>query len=609
MKKSIYHILYIVIAILAVGCTDTGVGESKRDPQASDTLYTEAAAMAAHATQPGSERALLIIDSAEIVGNLQPYDAQFLRARVYCQSYDDMRLDSAIIICELLMEEDSVKMNDIRTEEVLEVLVNACRQQRDDEGELRWATQLVNHCYKKGWETEALRNEAEVGVILTHLGSIDEGLAKIDSVIVKLDGIRKFNELDACIIAMKRKIVVLKENRGGTAESGEMIKNVAQRMLDMLADYEQHPDDYRDGTYREPPEEQLSGYIDFYRSQAWSYLAYAYASMEFRTRSSELGVKGSVSHNSKLRSQNSELSRHYLDLFLQSYYGQTLNGRESSAAIYVLLGDYDRMLAIYDEWEREMGGDTLNAYYATILRDRATAARARGHNAEAYNLMCRHNALAQQLSNRLLQSKAHLYAARFRAQEQQREIDRQHARMRHVQTIGSSIAIGALLILLFALYALRQWRKTQRRNRILAQQITEASRMKIENEKLKNEKSPDTTATQAIKQSSNQELFSELCNLIEREKLFLNPNFDRQMLMDRTGLSKEQIGAAFSPSRFPTFVRELRLDHAVRMMNEHPDLTIEQVCLASGFANADTFTRNFRVKYGMTPTTYIRSIT
>ena len=39
-------------------------------------------------------------------------------------------------------------------------------------------------------------------------------------------------------------------------------------------------------------------------------------------------------------------------------------------------------------------------------------------------------------------------------------------------------------------------------------------------------------------------------------------------------------------------------------MNGQPDLTIEQVCLASGFTSADTFTRNFRAKYGMTPTAY-----
>ncbi|MBR3413096.1 MAG: AraC family transcriptional regulator, partial [Bacteroidales bacterium] len=51
-------------------------------------------------------------------------------------------------------------------------------------------------------------------------------------------------------------------------------------------------------------------------------------------------------------------------------------------------------------------------------------------------------------------------------------------------------------------------------------------------------------------------------------------------------------------------VRELRLDYAIRLLNDQPDLTVEQVSQASGFTSADTFTRNFRAKYGMTPTTY-----
>ena len=34
------------------------------------------------------------------------------------------------------------------------------------------------------------------------------------------------------------------------------------------------------------------------------------------------------------------------------------------------------------------------------------------------------------------------------------------------------------------------------------------------------------------------------------------------------------------------------------------DIPDEQVCQASGFTSADTFTRNFRAKFGMTPTAY-----
>ena len=48
-------------------------------------------------------------------------------------------------------------------------------------------------------------------------------------------------------------------------------------MLDLLADYEQHPDEYHDGTYREPPEHLRPGYIDFYRAQAYMFMVEAYA--------------------------------------------------------------------------------------------------------------------------------------------------------------------------------------------------------------------------------------------------------------------------------------------------------------------------------------------
>lgn len=47
-------------------------------------------------------------------------------------------------------------------------------------------------------------------------------------------------------------------------------------MVERLADYEQHPDDYHDGSYREPADEDRADYIDFYRNRAYGYLAEAY---------------------------------------------------------------------------------------------------------------------------------------------------------------------------------------------------------------------------------------------------------------------------------------------------------------------------------------------
>ena len=67
MQNIKHLILYIILALFAVSCVNTD-NNVKYEPQPIDTLYTEEAAMAIFDHNP--ERALLILDSAVIVGNL-----------------------------------------------------------------------------------------------------------------------------------------------------------------------------------------------------------------------------------------------------------------------------------------------------------------------------------------------------------------------------------------------------------------------------------------------------------------------------------------------------------------------------------------------------------
>lgn len=623
-----------MIALLTfAGCTD-GSTKDKRISQPTDKHYTEKAVMDTYAEQ--LELALHIIDSAEMVGDLTAFHADLLRAVVYSRTGEDMKYDSAILIGEQLMRNDKVRSDAGLQEDVLELLLNACRMRKDYEQALHWATQLGELYRTQGEETEALRNDAEIGAFLIRIGQQTEGLTKIDSVIHQLDGKRKFNELDALIIALKRKAEICNE----IGLYNDMILS-ARHMLDHLSDYEQHPDEFHDGTIREPADKERPGYIDFYRGKAYAYMAIAYAGLE-----------------------SSAESLKYLALYEQTTAGQSVTGRFMIAPALGKLGDYDRMLAIYDEVEQQLGTDTLNANYSGILRGRAETAEAQGRHADANGYWRRHADLTKLLNDQLLQSKAHLYAARYHAQEQENEIELHREAARRATISRTTIGFIGLLVFLFALYAAIQWRKTQRRNRILAQQITNAVEYKEKYKELKRSvednhsgelnagldgfsgdsgkfeirpqedrdlKTPtpesqianpagptthnaqlniphSTPLTSNYLELSDAELFASLRDLIEREKLFLNPHFERQTLIKRTGLSKERIGAAFAQGsgheRLTTLVRELRLDYAVRLMNEQPDLTVEQVCQASGFANADTFTRNFRAKYGMTPTAY-----
>ena len=249
-KKTLYLLYMSVVALLLTGCTGGGTS-GKRVPQAGDTLYTEERAMAIYDSLP--ERALLILDSAEVVGNMTDYRAGLFRAKVLSKSTAMQQQDSAVIICEALLRHDEAQRNIVFRGDVLELLVNASRMRHDYEEMVHWTTELAELQRRQGLATEALRTDADLGLAMTHIGQVDEGLAKIDNAIQRLGMTTKFNELDAWLIAARRKINVLQEQEMGYDEMIALASQIQQRLDDFAA----HPDDYHDGTYREPPKEDI----------------------------------------------------------------------------------------------------------------------------------------------------------------------------------------------------------------------------------------------------------------------------------------------------------------------------------------------------------------
>lgn len=581
MRQVTYLYIIGLVAVLAA-CTGCGNG-STGGPQPTERPFDEERAMSYMAHEP--ERALQMIDSAETAGSLTDFRADMLRARVYCRTYDSPRIDSAIVIGERLMQHDSIKADyDIR-QDVLEILQDAYRTERDYEEALRWSVQLSDLFREHGMEMGLLRNDVEIGALLFRLGQEQEGLARLDSVADILKGTRDVQSMDVAIIALKRKAEVCCE-----AERYADVIPVAQQMLDLLDDFEQHANEFSASTTL--PAEQYPGYIDFYRSKAYAYLAAA------------------------------QKSREYLALYDKTDAGQTFQGRFMIAPTLGRIGLYDRMLSIYDEAERQLGNDTLNANYAQILRDRAEAAGAQGRHTAAADYWQRYAYLQEQLSDTLLAGKAHLFAARYHAQEQQREIERQKSGRRTATLIGVGTTICCVLTLLFAAYAIRQRRKTERKNSVLVGQISEAIDYKKKYEALKYPSQPPAGASEASgllgqpdqpqpaadPLADDNALFEQLSGAIIRERMYLDPHFGRQTLADRFGISNQRIGAAFaqgSPhASLPSYISELRLGYSCQLLHDRPDMTIDEVAVASGFTNYAVYARSFKKRYDVTPTEY-----
>lgn len=313
----------------------------------------------------------------------------------------------------------------------------------------------------------------------------------------------------------------------------------------------------------------------------------------------------------QMRGQSKEAAYNYAQ-YAQSDYGQGIEGRINGCDYLMAANRYEEAADIYtnlDQFIKEWGYDydletirqnMLPKFRANYLSGRKDSAlRVAMQIAEVYD-----TALVRQK-----RSESAELATIYDTQGKERKILEQRAENRLVTAISIAIAILALLILAFAVYIFHQWRNTKKKNRILVDQINEVLEYK---KKCKKEQTSEPVAISDMTTLSDEQLFLCLRDLIENEKLFLKPDFGRQTLIEHTGLSKERIGAAFAQGSdsvsLPAYVRELRLDYAVRLMNDQPDIAVEMVSQSSGFTNADTFTRNFRAKFGMTPTTYKQTL-
>lgn len=592
-----------------MGCKGSGDEEL---PVSTDTVYTEKAVLDIYGSDP--QRALTMIDSGLLVGTLDEDRATLLRARVYCYSPDEWPLDTVNQMLEGLLESDFAQENPDNRQAVLDLLVYASRRRSDNVAYLRWATEKADFCRQQGEETEALRTEAEIGAILTNMGEVENGLSKLDGVIAALDKQRHFNEMEACIIALKRKIYVLCD-----IDRYDEVIPLANRMIEKLNDYREHPDDYDDGSFRLPPnEEKRLDYCDFYTSQAYSYLMIAYADLSSQQsavssqHATQDGGSPLPANRYPLPASYLDSSRYYLALFEKSNYSNTLVGKMMLAAAYLRLGQYSKVQPLYDEIEARMGADTINSDYAILLRGRAIMAEAAGNYYAANNYRKRYNNLKETLNKQLLESRAHEYAARYHLQEEEAKVVAEQQKVKNSRRMIIGLTIFALVALGFIAQLLFLRKSIDRKNKMLAKRLAEAMRVKSEREEVQEEADEASDEEPApadeestLQEMSDEQLFAFLCEVIVNEKLFLDPDFGRQVLMERFQLSERRIGTAFSlGGGLPNFIREHRLEHACQLLTDSPDMPISTIALECGFSSPIVFNRAFKARYEITPSYY-----
>ena len=282
-------------------------------------------------------------------------------------------------------------------------------------------------------------------------------------------------------------------------------------------------------------------------------------------------------------------------------------------------GRYQETVPVYQTLIQQVRehGDTLGEMMNTAKWGLAWVYEKMGNYQQATELYSQVLDIQDTLKNRKARKNAQELAAVYKAQEQEKTILQQQAENTRQQAILIIELLALFAVIALAVIVIVKNRAIHRKNQLLAAQITEAVNYKqmywdekrAQKQAQKQAQTPKPAAvSDDLKELSDEQLFLHINEVVMKERLFLDPNFGRQAIIDRFQLSKDRVGAVFSKGsehvRLNTFILQLRLEYAAHLLINEPERTIVQIAADSGFGSSPYFSDRFRQHYGMTPSDF-----
>ena len=197
----------------------------------------------------------------------------------------------------------------------------------------------------------------------------------------------------------------------------------------------------------------------------------------------------------------------------------------------------------------------------------------------------------------LQESEAQEYAARYHANEQERKIQDAESRLVRKNLVIVAVVVLLFLSVCFLYFAFRQRRTISEKNRALVRMIDEQARAQ--------------EAAQNSTPAPDPELFRSIDKAIREERLYANPNLQRQDILNRFSIGRKTLTDLLSAyadgQSFTAYINAMRLQDAVHLLKEEPDMPLSDIAENVGFTPA-TFRDQFKRQFGMTPTEYRQSL-
>lgn len=291
----------------------------------------------------------------------------------------------------------------------------------------------------------------------------------------------------------------------------------------------------------------------------------------------------------------SEASKAY-NSFINTDYAQYPMGR-----VYIM--DY---LLDSHQWKRVLEftaplypilakGDTINGDYQSLLTSDGRAQAGLGNYREGYGLIQRASAIQDSLYIREKNSYAQELATVFALNEKELELVNSQAQSQRRKILLIASFGIVLLVVVILILTIRAYSLSIKRQKLAARQIDELLAMH------------QMTTMSSEEEKADFRVFTEMQRHIVEEGLFRSPDFNRDGIVEATGISRAKVSQLierFTKESVNDYINRLRVEYSVQMINEHPNWTIDAIAESCGYVRRATYYNHFNRLYGITPAQY-----
>lgn len=286
--------------------------------------------------------------------------------------------------------------------------------------------------------------------------------------------------------------------------------------------------------------------------------------------------------------------------FMATDYAATDYGRAFIVDYLIESRQYDKVLEVTKPlYGLLQQTDTINEDYWSLLYSNARACFGLGYTDRGLSLMDRAFAVRDSIMKREQRNHGQELAIMFELEDKELALSqaREESSRRLVMLIIAVAVVVIVVILLIAL--VMHNRMVMRRNRLAARRIDE----------LMNQRGllRIRTDAESAEDASGYEEFVRMERIVMHEKLFLQPNCNRDTIADRCSMSRPaviRLIRQFAGGTVNEYINRLKLEYSVMLIKEHPDWTIEAIAQASGFNTRSTYYLHFNKAFGITPAQY-----